>query len=51
MKITVIQVNNNILGIQNRLKYIEEQIKNIDETDFVILTELSTSSYIPNQKI
>lgn len=51
MKITVIQVNNNILGIRNRLKYIEEQIKNIDETDFVILTELSTSSYIPNQKI
>ena len=51
MKITVIQVNNNIVGVQNRLKQIEEQIKSIGETDFVILTELSTSSYIPNQKI
>ena len=51
MKITVIQVNNNIVGVQNRLKQIEEQIKNIGETDFIILTELSTSSYIPNQKI
>ena len=51
MKVTVIQVNNNIVGVQNRLKQIEEQIKNIGETDFVILTELSTSSYIPNQKI
>ena len=26
MKITVIQVNNNIVGVQNRLKQIEEQI-------------------------
>ena len=51
MKITVIQVNNNIDGISNRLKYIEQQIQKAGQTDFVVLTELSTSGYIPNKKI
>lgn len=51
MKITLIQVNNNIIGISNRLQHIEEQIQKVGETDFVVLTELSTSSYIPNKKI
>lgn len=51
MKITLIQVNNNIIGVSNRLKYIEEQIEKVGETDFVVLTELSTSGYIPNKKI
>lgn len=51
MKITLIQVNNNIIGISNRLQYIEEQIQKIGKTDFVVLTELSSSGYIPNKKI
>lgn len=51
MKITLIQVNNNIIGISNRLEHIEEQIQKAGETDFVVLTELSTSGYIPNKKI
>lgn len=51
MKITLIQVNNNIIGIFNRLQHIEEQIQKVGKTDFVVLTELSTSSYIPNKKI
>lgn len=51
MKITVLQLNNNIVGIPNRLKYIEEQIQKIGQTDFVVLTELSSSGYIPNKKI
>ena len=50
MKITVIQVNNNILGIQNRLKYIEEQIKNIDETDFEILNKAGCFKGIEYEK-
>lgn len=51
MKITIIQLNNNVIGISNRLKYIEDQIQKIEKTDFVILTELSTPGYIPNEKI
>lgn len=51
MKVTVIQVNNNIEGINNRLKYIEQQIQKAGQTDFVVLTELSTSGYIPNKNI
>lgn len=51
MKITLIQVNNDIVGISNRLKKIESRIKNIGKTDFVILPELSTPGYIPNEKI
>lgn len=50
MKITVIEVNNNIIGIKNRLNDIEEQIK-ILNTDFVILPEVSTCGYIPNKDI
>lgn len=50
MKICVIQVNNDIIGINNRLNYIEEEIKKC-KCDFVILPELSTSGYIPNSKI
>lgn len=51
MKITLIQADNNIIGISNRLKHIEEQIQKAGETDFVVLTELSTSGYIPNKKV
>lgn len=50
MKITVIEVNNNIIGIKERLNDIEEQIKRLN-TDFVILPELSTCGYIPNKDV
>lgn len=51
MRITIIQVDNNIIGIENRLKAIEKQIEQNKDTDFIILTELSTSGYIPNENI
>ncbi len=51
MRITIIQVDNNIIGIENRLKQIENQLESINDTDFVVLSELSTSGYIPNENI
>lgn len=51
MRITLIQASNNITGILNRLRYIEELIQKAGETDFVVLPELSTSRYIPNKEI
>ena len=51
MKITVIQVDNNITKIEDRLKDIELKIEQAPNSDFVILTELSTPGYIPNERI
>ena len=50
MRISLIQVNNNTKGIEARLEEIENQIKELD-TDFVVLSELSTPGYIPNEHI
>ncbi len=50
MRITLIQVDNNVRGIENRLREIEKQIEKVD-TDFVVLSELSTPGYIPNENI
>lgn len=51
MKVTVIEVDNNIIGVSERLEYIENEIKKVGKTDFVVLSELSTPGYIPNENI
>lgn len=51
MKVTVIEVDNNIIVINERLEYIENEIKKVGKTDFVVLSELSTPGYIPNENI
>lgn len=48
MKITLLQLDNTIRGIEQRLDYIESLISKVTSTDLIVLPELSTASYIPN---
>jgi len=51
MKITVLQTNNDVKGLEARFKYIEELLAQLVDPGFVVLPELSSSSYIPNSNI
>lgn len=51
MRITVLQTNNNVKGLKARFEYIEKLIARIPDPEFVILPELSSCSYIPNQNV
>ncbi|NLN84164.1 MAG: carbon-nitrogen hydrolase family protein [Firmicutes bacterium] len=51
MRIFALELNNDILGLEERKAYIEALISKLPFPDLVLLPELAICSYLPNQKI
>ena len=51
MRIFALELNNDIKGIENRDRYIEELISRLPDPELVILPELSRCSYMASQEM
>lgn len=51
MRIFILELNNNIKGIDKRMVYIESLISKLSNPDLVLLPELAIPSYMPNYNI
>lgn len=51
MRIFILELNNDIKGIDKRMIYIESLISKLPNPDLVLLPELAIPSYMPNYKI
>lgn len=51
MRVFILELNNDIKGIQQRKEYIESLIAKLPSPDFVVLPELALCSYMASQEI
>ena len=51
MRIFGLELDNNLKGVDQRMRYIESLIARLDRPDLVVLPELALSSYMANQSI
>lgn len=51
MRVFILELNNDIKGIDKRMTYIESLISKLPNPDLVLLPELAIPSYMPNYKI
>ncbi len=51
MRVFLLELNNDLKGIEHRKKYIEKLIKELPKPDLVVLPELALCSYMADQEI